>query len=323
VTREHGTKVWGSQAWIAEATAWADERLAEHRLTRSGDAEQPSLRPWATVLRIPTESGPVWLKALAPRLAFEAGLYELLARVASDRVLTPLAVDLDRAWMLLPDGGPTLGDTLRGPDLVEAFAEALPRYGELQRALAPHADAVLACGVHDMRPERIPARFDEAFAYVHEHAGVREREELARVAAMRPAVVTWSERLAASVVPPSVDHNDLHPWNILAGARFYDWGDAVLAHPFASLRALGWITLTPGDVVRLRDAYLAPFADLAPHAVLVEELELACRAGNVARALTWRRSIEDAPRDEVEDRWLTGASEALFSLLDDTWLGRA
>ncbi|HEX8122920.1 MAG TPA: phosphotransferase [Solirubrobacteraceae bacterium] len=323
MTRAHGTTIWASEAWLAQATAWADERLAEHGLERTRPPEQVSLRPWATVLRIPTTDELVWLKAAAPRVAFEVGLYELLGRVAPERVLTPLATDVGRAWLLLPDGGPTLGDRLRGRALVEAFAQALPKYAQLQRDLAPHADELLARGVQDMRPARTADRFDEALAYVHALADARERVELERVAAMRPAVLAWAERLAASAVPPSVDHNDLHPWNVLAGARFYDWGDAVLAHPFATMRALGWIPLEPGDIVRLRDAYLAGFADLAPHAELVEELELACRVGNVARALTWQRSVADAAPGEVKDRWLTGASEALFSLLDDTWLGRA
>ena len=74
---------------------------------------------------------------------------------------------------------------------------------------------------------------------------------------------------------------------------------------------------------RLRDAYLEPFGDLAPHEELVESLELACRVGKIARALTWHRSVSAFSQDEVEERWLSGPSESLFSLLEDSWLGRA
>jgi hypothetical protein len=59
---------------------------------------------------------------------------------------------------------------------------------------------------------------------------------------------------AAGGVPiePGLDHNDLHPWNILGigtgvpasasatTAIFYDWDDSVVAHPFGS--ALGSIS---------------------------------------------------------------------------------
>ena len=164
-------------------------------LARTGAVEQPRVRPWATVLRIPTSAGAVWLKATGPEVAFEVRLYELLVRVAPERVLTPLATDAARGWLLLPDGGPSLAD--RGIDI----AAALPVYARLQLDLAPHVEELLALGVADMRPAAMPARFDEALAAI----GGDDR-----LAALRPAVAEWCERLAASPVPASIDHNDLH-----------------------------------------------------------------------------------------------------------------
>ena len=76
--------------------AWLDEQLAAAGRTRTGEVEQPRIRPWATVLRAPTDGGVVWLKAAAPATAFEVGLYGVLARVVPDRVLTPLAADAGR-----------------------------------------------------------------------------------------------------------------------------------------------------------------------------------------------------------------------------------
>ena len=80
---EYGTTVWSSARTGARGrSAWADERLAAAGLARTGDVEQPRVRPWATVLRMPTSGGTVWLKATGPEVAFEVGLYELLVRVA-------------------------------------------------------------------------------------------------------------------------------------------------------------------------------------------------------------------------------------------------
>jgi hypothetical protein len=271
----------------------------------------------------------VWLKATGPQARFEVGLYALLQRVAPDRVLAPLGISTERGWLLLPDGGSSFGDRLEGAALVEALAGALPAYARLQLDLAPHTPELLSLGVSDMRPEIMPARFDEAVEAVREHVERRgddsERARLAEVVRMRATVAGWCDRLAAGVVPASLDHNDLHAWNILGdggAVRFYDWGDAVVAHPFASMLALGWVPMSDSDRERLRDAYLAPFGELAAHARLVEELELACRVGKVARALTWHRSVSAYDPDEVEERWLSGPSESLFSLLEDTWLGR-
>ena len=327
---EHGVTVWSSDGWIRRATSWVDERLADAGLDRTGEPEERSMRPWAAVFRVPASDGPVWLKAAGPQARFEVGLYDLLQSVAPDRVLTPLGVSVERGWIVLPDGGPSFGDRLEGPPLVAALGEALPAYARLQRDLIPHAHDLLDLGVSDMRPEIMPSRFDEAVdavrSYVERRADPAERAQLEKVVAMRGTVVSWCEQLAQSAVQPSLDHNDLHAWNILGegrDVRFYDWGDGVLAHPFSSMLALGWVPMTDSDRTRLRDEYLAAFGDLASHDALVEDLELACRVGKIARALTWHRSVSSYGPDEVEERWLSGPSESLFSLLEDSWLGRA
>jgi Ser/Thr protein kinase RdoA (MazF antagonist) len=260
-------------------------------------------------------------------------LYELLQTVTPERALTPLGVDVERAWVLLPDGGPTLGERFSGAQLVDALATVLPRYGELQRALAAHTDEVLALGVNDMRAAVMLRRYDEALAamarYVERHGDAADQATLARVAALRANVSAWCDQLAAAPVSPSLDHNDLHPHNVFldatAGPRFYDWGDSVVAHPFASmLLALGFMHFVEGAdnqaIVRLRDAYLEAFSDLAPHAELVETLELACRVGKIARALTWERALRTMNPDDVDEQWASGPFEAMASLLDDSYL---
>jgi hypothetical protein len=274
---------------MTDAESWMDGRLAAAGIARTGPVAEHRVRAWGTVLTAPTDRGPVWFKAPGPRTVFEVGLYAVLASVVPDRVLTPIATDTERGWLLLPDGGPTLDGDLT------VLAEVLPRYAALQRDLAPQVDSLLAAGVEDMRPAVMPARFDEAVEVARsraehpdDHAAIDE------VVALRPEFLTWCERLAASPVPPSLDHNDLHPANVFAhGTRFFDWGDAVVAHPFASLLvALGVLRdLDDAALHRLRDAYLEPFTDLAPRAELVAEVELACRVAKPARALVWERAL--------------------------------
>jgi hypothetical protein len=333
-----GIELWSSDAWREQAVGWADRRLADAGLERTGETTQPHLRPWGTVLKIPTVTGPAWLKAPGPGTVFEVALYELLGRVAPDWVLPPIAVDVERGWVLLPDGGTTLGDRLDEVDLTDALVTILPRYAQLQRDLVPHVDALLSFGIADMRPAAMPARFDEALDWVGRYVDDRgrdgDREILERAAAHRDTFMGWCDRLRAGVVPASLDHNDLHPWNIFVAGddgsegRFYDWGDAVVSHPFASmLLGVGFIGLhlqvgqDDPRVLRARDAYLEVFTDLAPRADLVEELELACRVGKVARALTWERSIREQGYDEAGD-FARAPLESLDAMLDATWMGR-
>jgi hypothetical protein len=338
---EVGMDVWASVHWRELAVSWLDEQLGSAGIRRTGDVEQPHLRPWATVLTAPTTEGAVWLKATGPGTAFEVGLYELLSRIVPKAVLAPIAVDVPRGWVVLPDGGPPLGDRVAGADLVDALAAILPRYGQLQRDLIPAAERALAVGVADMRPGRMPGRFDEAIEAVgpYERRGrdPSDSEAIRQITVMRDTYESWCHRLSTSPGSASIDHNDLHPWNMLVAnldrpgdVRFYDWGDAVVAHPFASLLVpLGWtqdrlkVRLHSPELLRIRDAYLEVFSDLAPHGELVGTLELACRVGKVARALTWQRSVQESDPDEIDEFYASAPLRCLRSLLDDSYLGGA
>ena len=214
------------------------------------------------------------------------------------------------------DGGPSLAQQFTGAELARATAGVLTRFGALQRDLAPAVGELLAAGVPDMRPERMPDRFDQA---VTAAAGwVRDqpdRDLLDRVVALRAEFRNWCEVLGADPLPASVDHNDLHPGNVL-GRAFLDWGDAGISHPFAvalvPLRVIAELlpsgTGSP-DWARARRDYLAGFAGAGDPDGLVSTLELAGRVARVARLLTWERALRTATRsgEPIEERWRSGA----------------
>jgi len=323
-----GVAAWSTAAWRESAVAWIDERLAAAGLERAGEVEQPRVRPWATVLRVPVRGGTtVWFKAAGPGTAFEVPLYALLARTVPGHVLTPIAADPDRGWILLPDGGPELAERATGAAQVDGLIAALVQYGRLQRELEPHVEAMLALGVPDMRPAAMPGRFGEAL----EAAGGGDVATLRRIAAMEPTVRDWCERLIASPLPPSLDHNDLHERNVLVdaagGISYYDWGDSVVAHPFAAMLVpLGQVRRRSGDdsrLLRARDAYLEVFSDRAPRAELAETLALACHVAKIARALSWHRALQAAREqgEAVDADWATAPLESLAMVLDESYLG--
>jgi hypothetical protein len=300
---------WVTPGWKELAVAWVDERLGEAGASRTGEAAQPRIRAWATVLRIPTTAGTMWLKAASRSTDFEVRLYPLLARVAPEHVLHPIAVEPTRGWVLLPDAGDSLA-SLEPTEYLGILERVLPQYGELQVTLMPHVVDMLGLGVADMRAECALERFDEAAVAVRDAAVGEHVEVLERTLRFRETFGKWAHELANSPVPASLDHNDLHAGNILippaaveSRTRFYDWGDSVVAHPFSSmLLGLGWVRalLETGDhdprLSRLRDAYLEPFSHLGSHSELVESLELACRVGKAARSLIWARA---AAMDDV------------------------
>lgn len=293
-----------------------DAALAAAGIERTGDIEQPRVRPWATVLTARTSAGPVWLKATAPATAHEVAIYAVLAEVAPGHVLAPIALDHERGWLLLPDGGPAMRAGADGDRLVAGLARAMAAYADLQRAVAPRVGDLLAAGVPDMRPAAMPARFDEALAA----AAGAPAELHDRVAAMRATYAGWCEALAAAPGGASLDHNDLHPGNVLdGGRRFYDWGDSVVAHPFSCLlMPLGYVHGRLGrDMAPVLDAYLAAFADLAPRAELERTVRLAAQVAKVARALTWERALRALDPDDPEAARFAGAPfHALAAIFD-------
>ena len=285
--------------------AWAEARLAEQGVLQTGPAEPARIVPWSTVYRIPTADGPTWAKENWKGACYEARLMGLLARHSPRNVLHPLALEARQGWLLLPDGGSTI-DTLTPHSLAyDLWTEALVEYAGLQRRMEAHVPAMLTGGVPDRRSERLPELFDrivearDALA-VGEEGGLSEAEweELGQLS---PRIHGWCLRLAQDGIPPSIQHDDLKEENVFLkeGFRIFDWGEAVVAHPFTSLlsaldmteRAFG---LPPEDsgLARVRDAYLSIWMDELDADFLVEQAAVAVRTGIVIRATALLNSPE-------------------------------
>jgi hypothetical protein len=299
--------VWSTAVWRQEATAWLDQTLAEAGLQRIGPVAQPHLEPWSTVLSADTTGGRVWLKAMVPETAFEIDVYELLVRIDPEHVLHPIASNRDRGWLVLPDGGPSLADRLEGSELVAAMVVALPQYALLQRATTATAQTMINTGLRDLRTEFLLERYRRALPSFQDEPFADQLVHL------EGDYGSWCEIVSCSPLSPTLDHNDLHPWNILgmgAGpsgepgrAVFYDWGDAVVAHPLGSahvpisrVRKMVGLDAEHSDVLRMRDAYLEVFTDLSPHRDLVELFDASCRLAEATRAVIWDGSPEDIGR---------------------------
>jgi hypothetical protein len=92
------------------------------------------------------------------------------------------------------------------------------------------------------------------------------------------------------------------------GYRFFDWGDASVAHPFVSLlvplsAAARSLEVSSGDphLLRIRDAYLEPWTAYGDARTLREVCDLALAVGPLPRAMTWRRILRGVhPAERVE-----------------------
>jgi hypothetical protein len=327
---------WRDRVWLAGAVGWASDRLAEHGHRLIDEPEQTHVRPWSTLLRLPTSEGVFWFKANAIGTAHEGPLIETLARCAPGHVLRPLAIDVREGWLLLPDGGTTLRAAQGGETDIAHWEDILSDHAELQRNAAPHADDLAALGVPDVRPERLPEiradLLDDAAALRIGRPDGLTTEQRRQLRADSDRYASLCADLAAIGIPASVNHDDLHDNNVFvpgqAGGHYqvFDWGDASVAHPFAvllvALRVVAHLqNLGPGDpaLLRLRDAYLEPWTGEFDRASLVQATRLALRVGGVSRALSYRSALVEGTAAD-HDAYGDGVPQWLLELYEPTSL---
>jgi hypothetical protein len=262
-----------------------------------GAIEVAHARPWATVLRVPLADGVAWFKACAPVQAFEPRLTAELYARWPDRVAEVLGHDEDRGWLLSADAGTPAGSAGNPP---EAWLAALPRYAELQRGEAARAHDHLAHGVPDLRLSVLPVRYE----HLTQLDLPLESEEIRQLREFAPRFAELCTDLATRAIPETIQHDDLHHANLYerdGRLRVLDWGDASIAHPFASLvvtfRFLHERSgLPPGHpwFTQLRDAYLEPWGP-----GLAGAFALAMVVGGFARAIAYIRVRAELPPEEL------------------------
>lgn len=311
------------------ALAWATDRLLELGTAPAGPAELVKRRPWSAVHRVPVDRGVVWVKACGGRTGYEAPLNQALAAWVPDLVLTPLATDDDEGWLLLPDGGTPLRERADGAEPT-AWIRFVREYAGLQRTVAAHAGDLLALGVPDQRPAALPMLLDELLDDPRLSPDSAVRAALVR---LRPAFTDACAELAAGggalgPEPVSIQHDDLHAGNVLpadrpgSADRFFDWGDASVAHPFTTLlvtlRSMAATSGLPADHPALRatrDAYLSAWDIEGPEGVRLARL--AAWTGCVGRALAWGRALDGAPAQDAAE-WSDAVPGWLAELLEPT-----
>ncbi len=258
------------------------------------------VRPWASVVEVPTTEGLVWFKACERQQAFEARLTAQLASRWPALLPRVLAHDDARGWLLLADAGRRVGDLGNPPELWE---RVLPRYAELQMGERDFVEDHLAHGVLDLRVERLPWGFTALLSRdlpLEPH----ERDMLRR---FEPRFAELCAALAAESPGNSIQHDDLHVNAVFvretrAGdeLRVLDWGDASIGHPFFSpyvtFRFLERVNgLEPGDpwFARLRDAYLEPWGR-----GLVPAFERALRIAAFSHVIAWLRHRDPLNKEQ-------------------------
>ena len=283
---------WTDPVWRATADAWIEQQLVLAGSERTGEIDQVHVRPWSTVMRVPTSGGDVFFKANAASQEFEAALVTLLASRRPDCVPPLLGADLERGWMLMGDAGTRLRELVAEERSLACWLDVLPLYAGLQMDLAGQIDDMLAAGVPDLRLAHLP----EVAEAMLDDLAAPSADEARRTGEALPAVREDCARLASFGLPETIQHDDLHDGQVFVKDGRYlllDWGDACVSHPFFTLAVTldGFIAWGIDDVedsedtAPYLDAYLDPFAgydraELVAAATIARRLGWLCRAVN-------------------------------------------
>jgi hypothetical protein len=293
----------------------------------SGPIEQAHVRHWSIVLRVPTGDGDLYFKATAPDFAQEPALTEALARWRPDCILAPLAIERERGWMLMQDGGKRLRESLAGPADIWRWESILTLFANVQIDLAHRAEEMLAVGAPDHRLTTLPVLYERLLGDTQAlrldlPQGVTSAE-LDRLRALAPKITEICGRLADCGLPETLDDKDLHDGNIFVrdkGCFFFDWGDACVAHPFfsgvAALRGIEdrfELTWDGSELSHLRDVYLEPWNRYGSRDELIAAFELAIPLALISGALGWQTIVPRYPAESPDavSTWLQELLETL------------
>jgi hypothetical protein len=287
-------------------------------------------RPWSTIWRIGTSAGDVYFKALIPALTHEVPLTRRLFELFPDVIVPVLAADERRAWMLMYDAGVQLREVITVQDARQVWTKLLDDAALVHSRTLDLVPEFLALGVPDRRLARLGEQLD-AFMAVAERAerlpgGGLTAGDHTRLKALGPWLLSRAERLAAYGLPESLQHDDLHDYNVLVKdgkAVIFDWGDASISHPFFTLRvSLISIERTLGlhlddELPRaLRDHYLSHWLAFGPLQRLRQAYELSRPLAIIPRVLCWDLAMTNA----TDEEWVkTSEIPLIKELLDTHW----
>ena len=312
---DSGQSLWTNPEWLAEVKAWLATVLTQQGNWITADPRQIHIRPWSTVLRVPTDTGDVYFKAIAPGLGQETAVTQALFRWQPDCIPQVLNADSERSWLLLTDGGQRLREQFQGGLPMSAWHNILGQYATLQVDLVKHVDELLALGTRDRRLSLLPSLYeallvDTECLLLDEPNGLTTAE-YERLRQALPHVTALCKRLNAFAIPESLHHNDLHDANIFVKngrTFFFDWGDASIAHPFFSLRTVFVsmeirFNLAENDpaLESYAHSYLQSWRQFASEADLLAAYQIARRLWSISSAIKYKTFLSLIPEARADN----------------------
>lgn len=272
---------WYGRGWHRRTSALVADALSTLNIRARGQLRQRQHTNISAIASTATTVGEVWFKQAPPMMAHEGRLTQWLAELAPDHVPHALATGPD--WCLMRE----FDAQHDGPPDDDPFAVL----AEIQLAAMVRAAELIPLGCPDRRPAQL----------LSDLTALRDRDDLVDgwhrglLDAIQPALQAAADTLAATELPDSLIHGDLHSGNARHTARgwlLYDWTDGALSHPFLDLGVLA-LPREYDTAPSRTSAYRAVWAPHVPSRSLDEMLPAGRLLGIAHQVITSQR-ISDA-----------------------------
>jgi hypothetical protein len=285
---------WARPGWLAEATCWIGENVTALGLESRGEVELVAQWPLSSVLKLDTDGGVVFFKAVFPLFHHEPVLTSKLSARHPGLVPDVLAIEGARGWMLMRE----LPGTPIGDQAANLWSEGLRVAASIQKMWIGRDEELLSLGVHDRTLQALEHDLATTLARIE-----LSPEDQARFKASLPTFARASAELGAGAVPETLVHGDLHPGNVMRAGdevRVFDWSDSCVSYPFFDLST--YFERTEDEQVRaaLFDAYLEAWSDTAPMGELRALAQCAQPLATAHLAISYARILDAV---EPSDRW--------------------
>ncbi len=237
---------WEKEGWFAQASVWIHQKLSTLGFTILEPIEQLKVFVFGTVLRVETEAGRFYFKALLPSVQNEPAFILELTKSWASNVPQMVAYDLDKRWMLMHD--------FAGESFVDfaspRYEKAVRLFAQMQLSQVPFTNLWLDLGC----PNRTFSVLINQFGTVVEDAlagdSRLESNTIQQHLQMLPQLVAQVREkyfaLGTYAIPLTIVQQDFQWSNIGIkddGIVLFDWQDTVISHPFFSMaRFLDYVT---------------------------------------------------------------------------------
>jgi hypothetical protein len=273
---------WLDRDWLTRV----DIELDRHGHKRTGPPVPVKLWSVSAVLRLPTDRGEVWYKAVPPLFAHEGRVMALVAEIAPSVV--PTVLGHGNGWLLT-------AEMPQGAD--PAIGHPLDSVVHVQHATIGRDGQVLSLGC----PDRTPATMLPTMEGLVQSTDLLGTARAGALAAALPALSAVIDRVNRLSIPPTLVHGDVNGENSRWSGRGWvhvDWTDACLAHPFVEL-AQPLVNAGPVERRGIESAFGAAWADYVPAAEVREALALSPVLGAIHQAGTYFSIVQSVgPADD-------------------------